>query len=231
MENGINNNTRTITSGVKKSLVLVPGTSWISGRTSIYFHPMSGGQVKNSMLVYFSLTRTSYLVTGQVKILMDLPGGQVKFFRFFYPWTFMWDILYLHFCITKEKTIQSVNKSHNHVIVTVRVLLFFSFFISLPKTHSNYRNSQARWRLENAEMSIVVTSNDGKKNSSRLGKITLVDFNNITCLVRVRNASYHCAVWKFCNKAGFVKTIPIKRCLYPATFNVIELGVPLFRLP
>ena len=72
-------------SGVKKSLVLVPGTSWISGRTSIYFHPMSGGQVKNSMLVYFSLTRTSYLVTGQVKILMDLPGGQVKIFRFFYP--------------------------------------------------------------------------------------------------------------------------------------------------
>ena len=46
---------------------------------------MSGGQVKYSMLVYFSLTRTSYLVTGQVKILMDLPGGQVKNFRFFYP--------------------------------------------------------------------------------------------------------------------------------------------------
>ena len=46
---------------------------------------MSGGQVKNSMLVYFSLTRTSYLVTGQVKILMDLPGGQVKILRFFYP--------------------------------------------------------------------------------------------------------------------------------------------------
>ena len=75
-------------SGVKKSLVLVPGTSWISGRTSIYFHPMSGRQVKNSMLVYFSLTRTSYLVTGQVKILMHLPGGQVKIFRFFYPWHF-----------------------------------------------------------------------------------------------------------------------------------------------
>ena len=47
---------------------------------------MSGGQVKNSMLVHFSLTRTSYLVTGQVKILMYLPGGQVKIFRFFYPW-------------------------------------------------------------------------------------------------------------------------------------------------
>ena len=35
--------------GVKKSLVLEPGTSKISGRTSIYFHPMSGGQVKNSV--------------------------------------------------------------------------------------------------------------------------------------------------------------------------------------
>ena len=37
------------------------------------------------LLVYFSLTRTSYLVTGQVKFLMCLPGGQVKIFRFFYP--------------------------------------------------------------------------------------------------------------------------------------------------
>ena len=73
-------------SGVKKLLVLVPGTSWISGRTSIYFHTKSCGQVKNSHIVYFSLTRTSHLVTGQVKILMYLPGGQVKFFRFFYPW-------------------------------------------------------------------------------------------------------------------------------------------------
>ena len=52
---------------------------------------MSGGQVKNSMLVYFSLTRTSYLVTGQVRILMYLPGGQVKFFRFFYPWKDIFD--------------------------------------------------------------------------------------------------------------------------------------------
>ena len=46
---------------------------------------MSCGQVKNSLIVYFSLTRTSYLVTGQVRILMYLPGGQVKIFRFFYP--------------------------------------------------------------------------------------------------------------------------------------------------
>ena len=33
--------------GVKKSLVLEPGTSRISIRTSIYIHPMSDGQVKN----------------------------------------------------------------------------------------------------------------------------------------------------------------------------------------
>ena len=31
--------------GVKNSLVLEPGTSKISIRTSIYFHPMSDGQV------------------------------------------------------------------------------------------------------------------------------------------------------------------------------------------
>ena len=86
-----------------------------------------------------------------------------------------------------------------------RVLLFIPFFISLPRTHSNYRNNQARWRLGNAEMSIVVTSNDGKKNSSRLGKITSLDFNYKTCLVRVPNASYRCAVWKFSKKAGFAK--------------------------
>ena len=53
---------------------------------------MSGGQVKNSMLVYFSLTRTSYLVTGQVKILMYLPGGQVKIFRFFLPLLSMYTV-------------------------------------------------------------------------------------------------------------------------------------------
>ena len=48
---------------------------------------MSCGQVKNTLIIYFSLTRTSYLVTGQVKILMYLPGGQVKIFRFFLPLT------------------------------------------------------------------------------------------------------------------------------------------------
>ena len=44
-----------IYTGVKKSLVLVPGTSNISGRTSICFHPMSGGQVKNSVQVYLKI--------------------------------------------------------------------------------------------------------------------------------------------------------------------------------
>ena len=46
---------------------------------------MSCGQVKNSLIVYLSLARTSYLVTGQVKILMYLPGGQVKILDFFTP--------------------------------------------------------------------------------------------------------------------------------------------------
>ena len=36
-------------------LVLEPGTSKISGRTSIYFHPMSGGQVKISVQVYLTI--------------------------------------------------------------------------------------------------------------------------------------------------------------------------------
>ena len=75
-----------------------------------------------------------------------------------------------------------------------RVLLFIPFFISLPRTHFNYRKNQARWRLGNAEMSIVVTPNDGKKNSSRLGKNSIVDFNYKTCLVRVPNASYSCVM-------------------------------------
>ena len=119
-----------------------------------------------------------------------------------------------------------------------RVLLFIPFLISLPRTHSNYRNNQVRWRLGNAEMSIVVTSNDGKKNSSRLGKITSVDFNYKTCLVCVPNASYRCAVWKFCKKAGFAKVCSAetltgtgytKHQLYQLNvatmFNVIELAI------
>ena len=86
-----------------------------------------------------------------------------------------------------------------------RVLLFIPFFISLPRTHSNYRNNQARWRLGNAEISIVVTSNDGMNNSSRLGKITYDNLNYKTCLVRVLNASYRCIMWKFSKKAGYAK--------------------------
>ena len=42
------------------------------------------------------------------------------------------------------------------------------------------------------------------KKSSRLGKITPVDFDYKTCLVCVLNASYCCAVWKF-RKKGFAK--------------------------
>ena len=130
-----------------------------------------------------------------------------------------------------------------------RVLLFIPFFIILTRTHSNYRNNQARWRLGNAEMSIVVTSNNGKKNTSRLGKITSVDFNYKTCLVRVPNALYRCAVWKFSKKAGFAKVCSAetltgtgytKHQVYrlnvaskrqPATFNVIELKLKEYLPP
>ena len=89
-------------------------------------------------------------------------------------------------CYGKEDGKRNKEK-HSYKSVAV-----YSVF-HLP-SHSNYRNNQARWRLGNAEMSIVVTSNDGKKNSSRLGKITSLDFNYKTCLVRVPNASYRCAV-------------------------------------
>ena len=44
----------------------------------------------------------------------------------------MSDIL-LTFFITKEQTIQSVNKSHNHVTVTVRVFFFFRFSLTFPQ--------------------------------------------------------------------------------------------------
>ena len=129
-----------------------------------------------------------------------------------------------------------------------RVLLFIPFFIIFPRTHSNYRNNQARWRLGNAEMSIVVTSNDGKKNSSRLGKISSVDFNYKTCLVRVPNASYRCVMWKSSQKADFAKVCSAetqtgtgytKHQVYrlvasirqPATFNVIEIQMLMFLQP
>ena len=46
--------------GVKKSLVLEPGTSKISGRTRIYFHPMSGGRSKKfSASLFDNIFRTS----------------------------------------------------------------------------------------------------------------------------------------------------------------------------
>ena len=44
------------------------------------FSPNVQRTSKKFYVVYLSLTRTSYLVTGQVKILMYLPEGQVNFF-------------------------------------------------------------------------------------------------------------------------------------------------------
>ena len=136
----------------------------------------------------------------------------------FYLQSFEVSTIYIcgwHLCISEPPSCLAVSiigmcygkedGKRNKKNTRTRVLLFIPFFISLPRTHSNYRNNQARWRLGNAEMSIVVTSNDGKKNSSRLGKITSLDFNYKTCLVRVPNASYRCAVWKFSKKAGFAK--------------------------
>ena len=98
-------------------------------------------------------------------------------------------------------------------------------------------------------MSIVVTLNDGKKNSSRLEKISSVDFNYKTCLVRVPNASYRCVMWKSSQKAGFAKVcsaetptgagytkhqvyrLNVASIRQPATFNVIELQMLMFLQP
>ena len=52
-----------------KTTCPMPGTSKISIRTSIYFHPMSDGQVKkNTVQGYISLNAQHYLAPGQVKI-------------------------------------------------------------------------------------------------------------------------------------------------------------------
>ena len=73
--------------GVKKSLVLEPGTSKISGRTSIYFHSMSGGQVKNSVQVYLTKYISDKLIDFRTsKNLTHLARGTSEILRFFYPW-------------------------------------------------------------------------------------------------------------------------------------------------
>ena len=73
--------------GVKNHLSWSPGqVEFQVGQAYIFtiYAYISSRQVKNSVQNYFSL-RTSYLLTGQVKLLMNLPGGQVKILRFFYP--------------------------------------------------------------------------------------------------------------------------------------------------
>ena len=69
----------------KKKLALEPGTSKISIRTSIFFHPMSDRQVKNIVQGYISLNAQCYFATGQVKIKVYLSTGQVSISRFFTP--------------------------------------------------------------------------------------------------------------------------------------------------
>ena len=73
-------------SGVKISLVLEPGTSKISIRTSKYFSSNVRRASKiNTVLGYISLNAQRDFATGQVKIKVYLSTGQVKILRFFYP--------------------------------------------------------------------------------------------------------------------------------------------------
>ena len=98
---------------------------------------MSCRQVINSMLVYFSLTRTSYLVTGQVKILMYLPGGQVKIFRFFYPCTSIY--LSIHLSIPPF-----IHKTRNilHAKLVDDMFLFQCTFLDICFTPVQKLNAQ-----------------------------------------------------------------------------------------
>ena len=77
-------------SGIKKSLVLVPGTSWISGRTSIYFHPMSGGQVKKLNASIFFLDKDKLFGNRTSKNFDAFARGTSEKFLIFLPlsaWT------------------------------------------------------------------------------------------------------------------------------------------------
>ena len=89
--------------GVKKSLVLEPGTSKISIRTSIYFHPMSDGQVKKMQCQVIFLWMPSFIwqqgPTG--KNLGVLVRRTSEHFKKFLPLLYMYNIV-LHgkYCAT-----------------------------------------------------------------------------------------------------------------------------------
>ena len=103
---------------------------------------MSCGQVKNSLIVYFSLTRTSYLVTGQVKSLMYffsfstsslklLHGFASNFVWMFLGWTptkfvkigvlplffiELWVILCNFWPILKKSSIKPLTRNHSNLV-------------------------------------------------------------------------------------------------------------------
>ena len=84
---------------------------------------MSCGQVKNSLIVYVSLTRTSYLITGQVKILMYLPGRQVKIFRFFYPCR----------CTLFLESYATLMHDHSNCSKLTQLINIYNFFLFFPQ--------------------------------------------------------------------------------------------------
>ena len=71
----------------KKSLFLEPGTSKISIRTSIYFHPMSNGQVKKySTRLYFHECPQFFFCNRTSKNLGILVRRTSEHFKIFYPY-------------------------------------------------------------------------------------------------------------------------------------------------
>ena len=71
-----------ITPGVKKSLVLVPGTSGISDRTSIYLNVLQTSKKFNARL--FSLDKDKLFGNRTSKNFDVLARGTSEIFRFFY---------------------------------------------------------------------------------------------------------------------------------------------------
>ena len=71
--------------GVKKSLVLEPGTSKISVSTSKYFHPMSDGQVKNYSISLYILECSALFCNRTSTNLGVLVRRTSEHFKIFLP--------------------------------------------------------------------------------------------------------------------------------------------------
>ena len=83
--------------GLKKSLVLEPGTSKISIRTSIYFHPMSEGQVRKCSARLYFLECPALFGIRTSKNLGVLVCRTSEHFNKFLPlsiYTYIFDIVY-----------------------------------------------------------------------------------------------------------------------------------------